>query len=120
MVDDDHIETTISVQYHLESQDTEANSPRTETIQSISSATDGHGFNEKGETACCRRNSNHGLVDCSLCLDEAQKLFLNTLDPSLRDAARDMLTVIDQSKTQGIKKSRMIVGPSFHFDLILF
>lgn len=99
----------IGVQYHLESQDTEANSPKTEAIQSISSAMDGHGFNEKGEIACCRRNSNHGLVDCSLCLDEARKLFLDTLNPSLRDTAREILTAIDQSKEQGIKKSSVIV-----------
>jgi hypothetical protein len=108
IVDDDHIETMIRVQYHLESQDTEDTS-RTEAIESTASAADGHGLNEKGILAGCRRNSSFGLVDCSACLDEAWNSLHDVLDSKTCDTARELLAIVRQSKCQGTKKSEVMV-----------
>jgi transcription factor C subunit 3 len=110
IVDDDHIETVIRVQYHLESQDAEETSLTTETTESTPSTTDGHGFNEKGVIACCRRSSGIGLVDCSACLDEAWNRLRDVLDSNSCDTAKGILTVLRQSKGQGTKKSDIIVS----------
>ena len=110
-VDDDHIETMIRVQYHLESQDTGDIPSRMEAIESTPSATDGHGFNEEGKIACCRRSSSLGLVDCSACLDEAWNRLHDVLDSNSRDTARELLAVLRQSKGQGTKKSDIMVYP---------
>jgi hypothetical protein len=109
-VDDDDIETMIRVQYHLESQDVEETSLRMEDIESTLSSTDGHGFNETGVIACCRRSSSLGLVDCSACLDEAWNRLHDVLDSNTCDTAEELIKVLRQSKGQGTKKSDIMVS----------
>jgi hypothetical protein len=99
----------IRVQYHLESQDTEEISSKTEAFESTPLATDKHGFNVNGAIACCRRSSSIGLVDCSACLDESWDAICDTLDSKSCDVARELFTVLAQSEGQGIKKSDIIV-----------
>jgi len=107
----------IRVQYHLESQDTEETSLRMEANEPAQSTTDGHGFNEKGAIACCRRSSDLGLVDCSACLDEGWSMLQDVLDSNSCDAANGLLMMLRQSNGQGIKKSEIMV--SYHSNLFL-
>ena len=100
----------IRVQYHLEPQETEETSLLMEVNESTPEATDGHGLNEEGVIACCRRGSSLGLVDCSACLDEAWNRLHDALDSNSRDTARELLGVLRQSKEQGTKKLDIIVS----------
>lgn len=109
-VDDDHIETIIKVQYHLETlEEPFSGSDVFELPQEIIEDLVNHGLNEEGQLACCRRTSDVGLVDCVACLDEAWKTFCNSLDPSSCGRAEGILRLVSLAKEHGLKKSDLTV-----------
>jgi len=111
LVDDDHIETIIKVQYHFEVLEEEpfSRSDVFDSPQEIIEDLGDHGLNEEGQLACCRRNSDIGLIDCAACLDEAWKTFCKSLDRSSCDRAEEILSLVNHAKEHGLKKSDLTV-----------
>ncbi len=108
--DDDDIETNISVQYHLGEEASGRLEPSMPSPEPLDLTADGvHGFNENGASACCRRTSDQGLVDCSACVGEAWNVLCASLDANSRDAAERVLRLTMQAKEHGVKKTEIIV-----------
>ncbi|KAF9478012.1 hypothetical protein BDN70DRAFT_71126 [Pholiota conissans] len=68
----------------------------------------GHRVNMEGGTACCRKTSPHGLIDCIACLNDAWSILLEALDPENRSHAEWILKAAQQAGPTGIGKSDIL------------
>ena len=121
-LDDDQIETTITVCYHRVSESQEiifddfpTPLPTTFSISpdnSTSPATGiegDHGLTVDGNAACCRKRVFLGLVDCAACLTEAWSSFIEHLSPEERDDAQWVIDTVRQAGAAGVRKSKLMV-----------
>jgi oxalate---CoA ligase len=114
LVDDDQIETLLSVRFHdfvdptPELQSSEA-SPSASQMGLDTETSLTHGTIAEGQIGCCRRESN-GLVDCLRCLDEVLSTFLQDLDSTDADLIRRILKIVSEAGAKGVSKDQLFVG----------
>ncbi|KAF8649735.1 hypothetical protein AX16_005506 [Volvariella volvacea WC 439] len=109
--DDDDIETSIHVRYHGLPVNQTGEEPIGHTIAQTPSpnldATTGHGETEDRSSACCRRLTEEGLVDCAACLKQESEICLSTFGESQRRLAEQLLDHLRQARSDGLSKPRM-------------
>lgn len=123
-LDDDQIETTISVQYRfdVEARDISLDqTPLDFQIGDTSEAEAEESFDMdvrdqhmEGGPACCRKATPQGLVDCIVCLNDAWTTFCGSLDEDNQGRAEWIKNAVQQAGQTGIKKSDILVCTHIH------
>ncbi|KAI0786110.1 hypothetical protein C8Q75DRAFT_304194 [Abortiporus biennis] len=114
--DDDDIETKIQIRFHA-SRSTQSTSPDatnqekdgqhgSDVYMSASSSSVIHGLTSTGEDACCKQTSS-GLIDCEACLNQEKERVLGVLNEEERQWAFRILTLVEEAKEGGLKKSQL-------------
>jgi hypothetical protein len=112
-VDDDQIETLLSVRFHNfddpapELQSSEA-SPSASHMELDAETSSTHGVTVDGQIACCKRESD-GLIDCLCCLEVELSTFLIILDPGDADLVQRIMTTVREAAAEGVSKDQLLV-----------
>lgn len=115
-VDDDQIETAVSVR----TLSTPAAQPLILSPESTpvpilvdfpSDINPAHGQSVDGGIASCRRLTSTGLADCMVCLEDEWTSFNDSITPDERELAMHILAIVRQGAEHGITKSHLRVSP---------
>jgi hypothetical protein len=113
-VDDDQIETLLSVRFHNitdsvpELQGSEA-SPSPSRMELDAKTGSAHGRSVEGRLACCIKESG-GLVDCLCCLGTELSTFLVDLDPADADLVHHIWMTVREAGAKGVSKDQLFVS----------
>ncbi|KAH6916823.1 hypothetical protein BKA70DRAFT_313865 [Coprinopsis sp. MPI-PUGE-AT-0042] len=122
--DDDQIETSILARYHVGVNSAAAspetleqsggdNAPEDPEAMDTSHSSANHGT--AGELpACCRKSSNHGIVDCRACLEDSLRSLQEQLDEAQKSALSRLLSFVRGLGEEGCTKNDLMIGFDEH------
>jgi hypothetical protein len=107
-LDDDQIETAISVQFNAP---TSGSLPSPELLDEINVVgSSSHMPPPGGTSRCCKGQALNGLVDCETCLQEEWLSITATLDGEEMEIAQKVHEIVRQAGVDGMLKSRLRVS----------
>lgn len=114
-VDDDHIETFLSIRFGdlsdmtPEQRNSESPPNFSRTESDAEAGLSNHGLTLKGQVACCRKVME-GLVDCQSCIEENKINFIADLMPEDAGLVQRISAIVEQAGSQGVTKDQLLVS----------